>query len=55
MSEPQTNGRYLRHSPIKGENDDAGKLTEFNLNTNAAHWCSGALLSLPPPRVKGFQ
>lgn len=26
MPEPQANGRNLRYSPIKGENDDAVKL-----------------------------
>lgn len=46
MSEPQANGRNLRHSPTKGENDDAGKLTVFNLNTSAAQRCSGTCLSL---------
>lgn len=46
MSEPQANGRNLRHSLIKGENDDAGKLTEFNLSISAAQRYSHALLSL---------
>jgi len=31
---------------MKGENDDAGKLTEFSLNTSAAHRYSHTLLSL---------
>lgn len=47
MSEPQANGRNLRHSPIKGENDDAGKLEELSLNISTAYLRSHTLLSLP--------
>lgn len=54
MSEPQANGRNLRHFPTKGENDDAGKL-----RVQSIYQCCIQVQShtpLPPPlQIKGLQ
>lgn len=55
MPEPQANGRNLRYSPIKGENDDAVKL-----RVPAKHQCctqvqSCTPLPLSPLQIKGLQ
>lgn len=51
MSEPRAGGRNLGQSPIKGENYEAGKPAEFNLDASAAPLLIHAFLSFFKRRV----
>ena len=55
MSEPQANGRNLRHSHIKGKNDDAGQ----TYRVQSKHQCCTQVQLhtpfLPPLQIKDLQ